>query len=181
MWAKVMAVLPSVPKCRASAFRLQSWACGAAGSARPWHGRGRRFDPDQVHQISAVHARCQSRFHSLLLLLYALSATGSSQRQYVLGDPPSSRNICREEPVFAGKVTCGVRNETSGQSWPSNTVATDPFTGQNRNSKWGQRYPAQTSGRLAAKDFVPSVSNASLHWDGSTWSLELLTFLPQST
>src|SRR5271155_1579471 len=27
------------------------WACGAAGSALPWHGRGRRFDPDQVHQI----------------------------------------------------------------------------------------------------------------------------------
>ena len=41
-----------------------------------------------------------------------------------------------------------------------------------------QRCPAQTSGRLAAKDFVPSVSNASLHWDGSTWSLEFLTFLP---
>jgi hypothetical protein len=41
-----------------------------------------------------------------------------------------------------------------------------------------QRYPAQTSGWLAAKDFVLTVSNASLHWDGSTWSLELLTFLP---
>ena len=27
------------------------WACGAAGSALPWHGRGRRFDPDQVHHI----------------------------------------------------------------------------------------------------------------------------------
>ena len=27
-------------------------ACGAAGSALPWHGRGRRFDPDQVHQFS---------------------------------------------------------------------------------------------------------------------------------
>src|ERR1700729_1260717 len=26
------------------------WACAAAGSALPWHGRGRRFDPDQVHQ-----------------------------------------------------------------------------------------------------------------------------------
>jgi hypothetical protein len=26
------------------------WACGAAGSALPWHGRGHRFDPDQVHQ-----------------------------------------------------------------------------------------------------------------------------------
>jgi hypothetical protein len=48
-----------------------------------------------------------------------------------------SRNICREKPVFAGKVTSGVRNETSGQSWPSNAVATDPFTGQNRNSKCG--------------------------------------------
>jgi hypothetical protein len=26
------------------------WACGAAGSALPWHGRGHRFDPGQVHQ-----------------------------------------------------------------------------------------------------------------------------------
>ena len=26
------------------------WACGAVGSALPWHGRGHRFDPDQVHQ-----------------------------------------------------------------------------------------------------------------------------------
>jgi len=98
----------------------------------------------------------------------------------VLGDAPAHGTICREKPVFAGKVTCGVRNETSGQSWPSNTVVTNPFTGQDRNFKVWQRYPAQTSGRLAAKDkdFVPSVSKASLHWDGSTWSLELLTFLP---
>lgn len=29
-------------------------ACGAAGSALPWHGRGRRFDPDQVHQFGAI-------------------------------------------------------------------------------------------------------------------------------
>ena len=29
---------------------LPMWACGAAGSALPWHGRGHRFDPDQVHQ-----------------------------------------------------------------------------------------------------------------------------------
>ena len=28
------------------------WACGAAGSALPWHGRGHRFDPDQVHQLN---------------------------------------------------------------------------------------------------------------------------------
>ena len=30
---------------------LVAWACGAAGSALPWHGRGRRFDPGQVHHI----------------------------------------------------------------------------------------------------------------------------------
>ena len=27
----------------------QTWACGAVGSALPWHGRGRRFEPVQVH------------------------------------------------------------------------------------------------------------------------------------
>ena len=44
----------------------------------------------------------------------------------VLGDAPAHGTICREEPVFAGKVTSGVRNETSGQIWPSNTVAAVP-------------------------------------------------------
>src|SRR5579875_1456210 len=31
------------------------WACGAAGSALPWHGRGHRFDPDQVHQTTPTN------------------------------------------------------------------------------------------------------------------------------
>ena len=30
------------------------WACGAVGSALPWHGRGRRFEPVQVHQTSQI-------------------------------------------------------------------------------------------------------------------------------
>jgi hypothetical protein len=34
------------------------WACGAAGSALPWHGRGHRFDPDQVHQLIPPKIRC---------------------------------------------------------------------------------------------------------------------------
>src|SRR5438445_9263298 len=55
----------------------------------------------------------------------------------VLGEAPAHGTICREEPVFAGKVTCGVRNETSGQSWPSNTVVTDAFKGQNQTSRCG--------------------------------------------
>ena len=32
------------------------WACGAAGSALPWHGRGHRFDPGQVHQYTPYEA-----------------------------------------------------------------------------------------------------------------------------
>jgi hypothetical protein len=46
MWAKIEKT-GHPPNVRNS----QSWACGAAGSALPWHGRGRRFDPDQVHHI----------------------------------------------------------------------------------------------------------------------------------
>ena len=93
---------------------------------------------------------------------------------------PAHGTICCEEPGFAGKVTCGVRNETSGQSWRSNTVVTNLFTAQNRNSKCGSgiQHKRLAGWRPKDKDFVPSVSNASLHWDGSTWSLELLTFLP---
>src|SRR5215469_1773934 len=82
-----------------------------------------------------------------------------------------SRNICREKPVFAGKVTCGVRNETSGQSWPSNTVATD-LRAKPEFKVW-QRHPAETSVRLA-KDFVLSVSNASLHKVSESISYEVL-------
>ena len=45
------------------------WACGAAGSALPWHGRGRRFDPDQVHhQINNLQ-----RFSSLEIKLVPLT------------------------------------------------------------------------------------------------------------
>ena len=50
--AKMNSVLASIPIWRAWAFCLQSWACGAAGSALPWHGRGRRFDPHCLWQLS---------------------------------------------------------------------------------------------------------------------------------
>jgi len=42
-----------------------------------------------------------------------------SFRILTVGDAPAHRTICRQEPVFTGKVTCGVWNETSGRSWPS--------------------------------------------------------------
>jgi hypothetical protein len=58
-----------------------------------------------------------------------------------------SRNICREKPGFAGKVTCGVRSETSGQGWPSNTVATESVHRAKPDFKVWRRYPTQTSGR----------------------------------
>ena len=31
-------------------------------------------------------------------------------------------NICREKSLSAGRVTCGVRNETSGVSWPPTSL-----------------------------------------------------------
>ena len=40
----------AVPAARIKELFPAEWACGAAGSALPWHGRGHRFDPDQVHQ-----------------------------------------------------------------------------------------------------------------------------------
>src|SRR5215470_13574986 len=50
-----------------------------------------------------------------------------------------TRTIRPEEPMFAGKVTSGVRNEISGQSWPSNTLATDRFTGDVSRAGIGTR------------------------------------------
>src|SRR3954465_8885710 len=48
-----------------SASLPSMWACGAAGSALPWHGRGRRFDPDQVHQSQPFPciADCAAKAH----------------------------------------------------------------------------------------------------------------------
>ena len=48
-------VLASIPIWRAWAFCLQSWVCGAAGSALPWHGRGRRFDPHRPYQPNRLN------------------------------------------------------------------------------------------------------------------------------
>jgi hypothetical protein len=63
---------------------LEEWACGAAGSALPWHGRGRRFDPDQVHQssesLSSVENSgalrlCRSLCHKPAILVLRASAS----------------------------------------------------------------------------------------------------------
>ncbi len=53
----------------------QTWACGAAGSALPWHGRGRRFDPDQVHQIPS-----SANLASGSLATFGISPAGSDAR-----------------------------------------------------------------------------------------------------
>ncbi len=50
------------------------WACGAAGSALPWHGRGHRFDPGQVHQqinraVSEVRVSASSSYTRLIRIL----------------------------------------------------------------------------------------------------------------
>src|SRR5437016_1720890 len=41
--------------CCAYGILEKKWACGAVGSALPWHGRGREFESHQVHQQNASH------------------------------------------------------------------------------------------------------------------------------
>ena len=41
---------------------LVSWACGAVGSALPWHGRGQGFESLQVHH----HSKAVIRFRANL-------------------------------------------------------------------------------------------------------------------
>src|ERR1700730_15970186 len=46
-----------------SRYFCRQWACGAVGSALPWHGRGREFEPPQVHQSLSywkpAHSFCE--------------------------------------------------------------------------------------------------------------------------
>src|SRR4029077_9967002 len=62
-------------------LRRVVWACGAVGSALPWHGRGRRFDPDQVHHIfnnlrlSFFRPRAFRHKFTTLLLDFVVSAS----------------------------------------------------------------------------------------------------------
>ena len=44
----VCPTLPAPPRAL-RVGRQHIWACSSIGRALPWHGRGRRFEPDQVH------------------------------------------------------------------------------------------------------------------------------------
>ena len=84
------------------------WACGAAGSALPWHGRGRRFDPDQVHhqinylQVPSFPAWCH------LVSNFPNAFTGTALRSSTL--PPkvtASSNgliVFRQQSCFIGSL-----------------------------------------------------------------------------
>jgi hypothetical protein len=58
------------------------WACGAAGSALPWHGRGHRFDPDQVHQN--VETAAQAAADSAQAALLHAQSILHAERPWVL-------------------------------------------------------------------------------------------------
>src|SRR5215472_9002828 len=92
------------------------------------------------------------------------------------------RTICREEPAFAGKVTCGVRSETSGQSWPSNMVATDPFTAQSRNSKCGSAIQQKRLGGWQPETTTLYLPSQTLRYIGASARVVLSSLpYPQST
>jgi hypothetical protein len=70
---------PSARILEVSRSTIDQWACGAAGSALPWHGRGRRFDPDQVHQFPPVCNSPKPKHRKLLCVRRLVgSGTGSA-------------------------------------------------------------------------------------------------------
>jgi hypothetical protein len=89
-----------------------------------------------------------------------------------------SWNICREEPVFAGKVTCGVRNETSGQKLAVKYCCHGPFTGQNRNSKCGSGIQHTRLGGWRSKTMYFPFQTLRYIGMAARGVLSSLTFLP---
>jgi hypothetical protein len=78
---------------RAVRSALKKWACGAAGSALPWHGRGRRFDPDQVHQ--------NQQLRQLLIPMRVLKGAEVSS----LPSVASSQQLSNSHPLLLGDRT----------------------------------------------------------------------------
>jgi hypothetical protein len=71
----------------------QKWACGAAGSALPWHGRGRRFDPDQVHQLILKNQLSGRSFVALRISPVGSDAHKTAQVRSRPGPPNIRRDI----------------------------------------------------------------------------------------
>ena len=89
------------------------WACGAAGSALPWHGRGHRFDPDQVHHT--VSSTCKSASYTHKSRVFPAKCVS-------FAPPRTQEKILRElkyaakqsdsligNAVSSGKRECGTR------------------------------------------------------------------------
>jgi hypothetical protein len=95
------------------------WACGAVGSALPWHGRGREFESHQVHQnkpcqlvtgstplMGAGPGRChaqrvhlrRSRPPRLTGGGLGLSAWRRRREGHAVGKPPA-RHLCADITV----------------------------------------------------------------------------------
>src|SRR6185312_14520849 len=73
--------------------RIRMWACGAAGSALPWHGRGRRFDPDQVHHFTRLESITSRAFARIVQKSYNRPDSGDRKCSLftrVITRPPST-------------------------------------------------------------------------------------------
>ncbi len=71
-----------------------SWACGAAGSALPWHGRGRRFDPDQVHQFPQQLKRDEGPNHGVCVMVCVITGRfGAYSKGFIAARFASIRTV----------------------------------------------------------------------------------------
>ena len=81
---------------------LSMWACGAAGSALPWHGRGRRFDPDQVHQLIQQLKQEERSQAGVCIITSRFAAIGKGFRRCAL--PPPLRTWLHRSSIL--RPTC---------------------------------------------------------------------------
>jgi hypothetical protein len=131
------------------------WACGAVGSALPWHGRGREFESHQVHQIPQIltkNGTAQTRFWSptgVQKWTPPGCSTSLQQRLVKTGGWPMEKHARYHWLLLAeGDLTRGCSGRFAGKNWCL-SVGSDP-EGAPTTSQW-YRYSFR---RSAAKNFV---------------------------
>lgn len=98
-----------------SGFHSQG-ACSSAGRALPWHGRGRRFDPDQVHQLKLQNSKfvtlCQLSFCQLSFCQLTLCQQAT--------DGNSEAHVFDGAEVFGSELIAKGRRRSDGLAdWPT--------------------------------------------------------------
>src|SRR4051812_43692655 len=98
------------------------WACGAAGSALPWHGRGHRFDPDQVHQIPHQTNNLEMR----LLLFEAARVLKGANLRFPSSSEATSFPVPSHLPLAFERTPLSCTHLELRENWHVSTALEQP-------------------------------------------------------